>query len=349
MTIKKVPTGWQVDVWPHGRYGKRVRKILKSKGEAKRFEDYVKGQAVRGEPYMPPKRDRRRLSDLAQYWYDMHGSTLRDNRWRWSKLCQLVEQMGNPLASSITPSDAARFRQKRLEQGLSPNTVNHDISYLRAVFNYAIRMDEWKGDNPFAKLKALRLPEREPSFLSQEQIDTLFQELGRSRNRHVVLIASICLMTGARWSEAQRLRAEHVREKRITFVNTKNGRTRTVPIDQDLYQQLREHGPSIGRLFPQDAYLAFTRALERSGIELPRGQRTHVLRHTFASHFMMNGGNLLTLQKILGHQSIQMTMRYAHLSPDHLTEAVRFGPKAGCRQNVDSAEKTEGDFGEKGR
>ncbi|WP_422822622.1 tyrosine-type recombinase/integrase [Vreelandella titanicae] len=60
---------------------------------------------------------------------------------------------------------------------------------------------------------------------------------------------------------------------------------------------------------------------------LPKGQRTRVLRHTFASHFVINGGNLLTLQKIMGHQSIQMTMRYAHLAPDHLKETVTFGPK----------------------
>ncbi|NWO55704.1 tyrosine-type recombinase/integrase, partial [Chromohalobacter israelensis] len=69
------------------------------------------------------------------------------------------------------------------------------------------------------------------------------------------------------------------------------------------------------------------------------GQRTHVLRHTFASHFMMNGGNLLALQKILGHQSVQMTMRYAHLSPDHLAEAVKLGPKIERGQNVDTVPK----------
>jgi site-specific recombinase XerD len=46
----------------------------------------------------------------------------------------------------------------------------------------------------------------------------------------------------------------------------------------------------------------------------------------FASHFIQNGGNILTLQKILGHSSLAMTMRYAHLSPDHLSDAVRFGP-----------------------
>ncbi|WP_206052682.1 tyrosine-type recombinase/integrase [Neptunomonas marina] len=51
-----------------------------------------------------------------------------------------------------------------------------------------------------------------------------------------------------------------------------------------------------------------------------------MLVHTFVSHFIMNGGSLLTLQKILGHQGIAMTMRYAHLAPEHLNEAVQFNP-----------------------
>lgn len=59
---------------------------------------------------------------------------------------------------------------------------------------------------------------------------------------------------------------------------------------------------------------------------LPRGQCTHVLRHTFASHFMMNGGNILALKEILGHTSLNMTMRYAHLSPEYLQDAVLLNP-----------------------
>ncbi len=59
---------------------------------------------------------------------------------------------------------------------------------------------------------------------------------------------------------------------------------------------------------------------------IPKGQAAHGLRHTFASHFIQNGGNILTLQKILGHSSLAMTMRYAHLAPDHLQDALRFGP-----------------------
>ncbi|WP_423064590.1 tyrosine-type recombinase/integrase [Burkholderia multivorans] len=73
----------------------------------------------------------------------------------------------------------------------------------------------------------------------------------------------------------------------------------------------------------ESAASAFRKAIDRANIALPDGQLTHVLRHTFASHFMINGGNILTLQRILGHASLTMTMRYAHLSPDHLEEAKR--------------------------
>jgi site-specific recombinase XerD len=73
-------------------------------------------------------------------------------------------------------------------------------------------------------------------------------------------------------------------------------------------------------------YSAFRKALQRAGIETPAGQLIHVLRHTFASHFMMNGGNILVLQRILGHTDIKVTMRYAHFAPDHLAEAMLLNP-----------------------
>ncbi len=75
--------------------------------------------------------------------------------------------------------------------------------------------------------------------------------------------------------------------------------------------------------FFTDCYFQFLSVMEKTSIVLPRGQLTHVLRHTFAAHFMMSGGNILALQKILGHHDIKMTMRYAHLAPDHLETALR--------------------------
>lgn len=62
------------------------------------------------------------------------------------------------------------------------------------------------------------------------------------------------------------------------------------------------------------------------GWHIPKGQAVHILRHTFAAHFMMNGGNILTLQKILDHANIQQTMTYAHLASDYLQDATKLNP-----------------------
>lgn len=134
------------------------------------------------------------------------------------------------------------------------------------------------------------------------------------------------LATGARWSEAERLKPSSVRGGVVTFSGTKSGRVRSVPISAALERQLRKHWDQFGPF--TGSITSFRRALGRTSIVLPRGQASHALRHTFASHFIHNGGNILTLQKILGHSSLVMTMRYAHLAPDHLADAVRLGPLA---------------------
>lgn len=129
-----------------------------------------------------------------------------------------------------------------------------------------------------------------------------------SQNPHVHLLTRICLATGARWGEAENLQLRHVQEGKLTFVNTKSGKSRSVPVAPELFEEIQEH------LKQHESFSfslsAFRRALDKSGIQLPAGQSAHVLRHTFASHFVMNGGDTLTLQKILGHSTITMTVRY---------------------------------------
>ncbi|WP_245710518.1 tyrosine-type recombinase/integrase [Allopseudospirillum japonicum] len=93
-----------------------------------------------------------------------------------------------------------------------------------------------------------------------------------------------------------------------------------MPVQVGLIQRLARRGNKLFRNVDHSS--TFRDAIYATGIQLPAGQLTHVLRHTFASHFMANGGSILVLQKILGHSTLAMTMRYAHLAPDHLLDAL---------------------------
>lgn len=211
-----------------------------------------------------------------------------------------------------------------------PANMNREHAYFRALFNELERLGQWTRPNPLAKMKAFRIQETELTYLTLEQIDTLLTSLAASRNPHVQLIAKVCLTTGARWGEAESLRRSQIRDGVIQFAKTKSCKVRTVPIDHKLATALLKHHAEHGdgeRLIAYSAS-AFAEGIERTGIDLPMGQLTHVLRHTFASHFMMRGGNILTLQRILGHASLTMTMRYAHLAPEHLQEAKLYNPLA---------------------
>ncbi|WAM60555.1 tyrosine-type recombinase/integrase [Avibacterium paragallinarum] len=162
-----------------------------------------------------------------------------------------------------------------------------------------------------------------------DEIERLLIECDNSRNKDLGLIVRICLATGARWSEAEQLTQSQIMPCKITYTNTKSKKNRTIPISKELYDMLPK---KRGRLF-NDAYEAFENAVERANIDLPKGQSTHVLRHTFASHFMMNGGNILVLKEILGHSTVEMTMRYAHFAPSHLESAVALNPLSNLKRD----------------
>lgn len=262
-------------------------------------------------------------------WYDLHGHSLRDAPRRLSKMLQLAARLGDPVATALDASSYASLRRKRLEEGISGKTLNNELGYLRAVFNELKDLRQIDYSNPLAGVKLLKLQERELSWLTTEQIDELLDSIRkRCDNPHTELVTLLCLATGARWSEAEKLSAHRLQGNVVTYAGTKSGKVRHVPIPPELAERVRVHWRMHG-LFTS-CITSFRRALERTTIQLPQGQASHVLRHTCASHFMMNGGNILTLQKILGHSTLTMTMRYAHLSPDHLQDAIAFGPLMSC-------------------
>lgn len=328
MAIAKTDGGWRVDAQPGGRGGKRFRKTFKTQAEAKAYEAWLTTQVNQNAKWQPEKRDTRRLSELIEIWNTHHGVGLKAGANTYSRLKLACEAMGNPVADRFTVNTFADYRTKRLADGIAHNSINREHAYLRSVFNELRRLGHWKRENPLAHLRQFKVPERELEYLTIEQCRTLLAELAKGRNRHAPLVAKICLATGARWSEAESLDQKHVRNGQIQYAGTKSGKVRVVPIPEALADELREHHhpkETGSRLFAH-AYSAFRDAVDRAALTLPDGQMTHILRHTFASHFMMNGGNILTLQKILGHANLTMTMRYAHLAPEHLQEARVLNP-----------------------
>lgn len=331
MTISKTNSGWQVDVQPGGRGGRRTRKTLPTKAEALAYEAWIKTKVAQAPEWQPARRDGRRLLDLVELWHKHHGMNLRASKNTYQRLRNLCAALGNPIAEQFKPENFADYRAKRMADGISANNLNREHSYLRAVFNELERLGHWKGENPLAKVRQMKVAERELSFLNIEQIRRLLNAL----SGNALLITQICLATGSRWSEAEGLRVSQVRDGQIHFTGTKSGKNRSVPVDDALIDALNAHletrygkDKAIAERFFVYGYGAFREGVEKAGQSLPRGQLTHVLRHTFASHFIMNGGNILVLQKILGHSSLAMTMRYAHLAPEHLQEAKALNPLA---------------------
>ena len=329
--IAKLSDGcYRVDVRPQGRGGQRYRKKWPTLGEARRDKARAITRGGEGGQWKAPPKDTRSLADLAAEWHRIHGHTLADGAGRLSNMLFIIEKMGNPKAGNFSENDYLSFRVKRLADGISENTCNHDLAHLKSMFN-RLRKAGLVNENPLTNTSKLHHAQSEVRFLELQEISQLLTVLDESKSPDCSIITKICLATGARWSESEQLRREQVTECRIEYANTKNGQARAIPISKKLEAEIVSNRPRYGRLF-RDGYRAFELAIHRAGIVLPKGQRTHVLRHSFAVHFMRQRGNILDLQKILGHKTLHMTLRYAQFHPDYLADAVSKNPLASLEQ-----------------
>lgn len=339
MSIRNLKDGskkpWLCECYPNGRSGKRVRKKFATKGKAAAFERFTMKE-VDNKPWTGVKPDHRRLTQLIDTWFNHYGATLANDPVINSKFLMMAEAMGNPIASTFSPKVYSDFRSKRMAGSInfvdsrwqkgSPSiaTLNSELARFKAMFSKLKELGEWKGQNPLEEVKPFKDPERTMAFLQKEQISLLLEQVESHQRKDMLKIVKLCLSTGARWNEAAQLKGSQLSKFKVTFTNTKTKKNRSVPISESLYNGI--YKSTSGKLF-EECYTPFCYILKNKiGVELPSGQASHVLRHTFASHFMMNGGNILVLRDILGHADISMTMRYAHFAPDHLSEAITHNP-----------------------
>ncbi|HAS8350024.1 TPA: integrase [Vibrio vulnificus] len=319
MTIKALEGGrYKVDIRPQGRAGKRVQRVFNKKADAVAFERSVMLTANNQE-WKAETRDFRSLSEVIDIWWKFEGRNMKWGHERKTALQRIAREMNNPAIYQITPKFLAVYRSDRLHGGVKASTINRELTLLMGVFTKLSKIGECSVKNPIKGIRPLKEIKPEMSYLTQREIEALLGSLTGDYWR----ISVLCLSTGARWGEATNLRAENVLHGKVTFTITKNGKPRTVPISPAAMSAIKTK--QSGLLFDVN-YNLYRDALRKVKPDLPRGQSVHVLRHTFAAHFMINGGNILTLQKIMGHASIQQTMVYAHLAPDYLKEAITCNP-----------------------
>jgi len=319
MAITRVGDKFRLDIRPDGLSGRRIRKLFNTRKEAKLFErDFLLGQSS-------AKSDDRRLSEFVDLWFELHGRSLKSSVDTRDRLLKLSVFLGNPVLRLFSVSDFANYRKRRIDSGISEATLNRELSTLKALYRELQRLQVIDFEFPLLQVRKLKEVRTELSFLDASQISTLMGQVRLSSNESLLFVVQISLATGARWSECEGLTFSNLQNGGFYFTDTKNGYSRFVPVAPwlfDLVFNRLQQGSFIS------CYGAFRSAFKRSGFEVPKGQLAHILRHTFASHFIMGGGNILVLQKILGHSSLQMTMRYSHLAPDFLNQAVQFNPLA---------------------
>ena len=229
-----------------------------------------------------------------------------------SQLKYWNRQLGHLRVNEITPEMA-------ILPDRSAATKNRYATALKCALNqYGLNL----------KLERFKEPER-IRFLSDDERIRLLEACRKSRSKVLYPVIILALSTGMRRGEILKLTWDRVDLARrlIYLVETKNGEKRMIPIGGHALELICNLPRTSKYVFPsrdgsyhRDMNYYWYPVLKESGI---KGFRFHDLRHTAASYLAMNGTPLLDISMILGHQDISTTMKYAHLSTEHLRGTLK--------------------------
>tara|TARA_R100000231_G_scaffold2359_5_gene4162 strand:+ start:221 stop:1021 length:801 start_codon:yes stop_codon:yes gene_type:complete len=202
-----------------------------------------------------------------------------------------------------------------------PSTVNRYLSYFRAILMYAYEELGWLDSKPI--IKRVKEQPMKTKYFTLEQIKRLYKVLPD----HLKDPFEFSLLTGVRMSNCLNLKWTHIHKNQIAIdaTETKNGRPLCVPLNKrclELLQSINNTSPYVftyaGRKINRASNTGWYNALDKAGL---KGYRWHDIRHTWATHHVMNGTPLHTLQHLGGWSDFNIVNRYAHLSEDYLSEA----------------------------
>lgn len=311
--------------------------------DAKKWAQSTEAAIREGRHFKTAEAKRHTLGDLiTRYIRDIlpfksdkkatHSAQKQQLEWWESKL-------GAYTLADITPSLIAEQRDilakgtTHHKKQRTPATVNRYMAALSHAFSVAVNEWGWMDDSPMRKVRKMREPRGRVRYLNDEERDALLTVCKQNKQSPFLYpMVVLALSTGARYGELINLSWDVVDMERgvITLHETKNGERRVLPLTGHALDIISKHS-KIRRL---DTQLLFPNrtgkapAHIRTAFETARKNahiadfRFHDLRHSAASYLAMNGASLAEIADILGHKTLQMVKRYAHLSEAHTSKVV---------------------------
>lgn len=319
---------WYVDFYSDGR---RYReKIGTSRILAEKALHKIKGQLAENKWLDINKKEKIRFEEFAESFLNLH-SKINKKSWKSDEynFKALAPFFREKYIYEISTEDVEKFKATRANS-VAPATVNRELATIKTMFAKAI---EWGKIhvNPAKPVQFLREPPGRVRFLEKEEIEKLFQAITNTPTlEHLGPVVMTVLNTGMRRGEVLGLKWHDLDFQRniIHLYDTKNGEKRDIPMNENVRTVLikepkHPESPFVfcnsnGKPY-RDLKKSFLSACQKAGII---DFRFHDLRHSCASHLVMAGVDLNTVRELLGHKSLDMTMRYAHLSPDHKKRAA---------------------------
>lgn len=253
-----------------------------------------------------------------------------------------LEKIKARMANSVPGKHRGNGSPDSEKTGLAPRTICYALAVVRQVFNYARRHGYFDGESPTTKIRKPSEDNRRLRFLTREEAEALLARIAET-SQDVHHMALLSLHTGMRAGEIFSLCWQDVDLERgiLTLRNTKNGRSRPAFLTDQAKGMIKARKPTAPSptdlVFPptgnrqkgkiQRISDTFPKAVDtlglNKGISDPRHKITfHTLRHTYASWQVERGVDLYTVKELLGHKTLAMTSRYAHLSPSTLQAAA---------------------------